>query len=144
MIFFDYARIIIGWPLLKKICLSDFFYRAKHKKLSMVKTFTYVNAVSASIVLLVSNLSKILSHFIVLVVTARLLSPGELGIVTTAVLIITFLLILSELGLYQAVTQSIKMYQSIIFSAFYLPFPAAIFYSLLLVSSSSISLFLKN
>ena len=112
----------------------------------MVKTFTYVNAVSASIiVLLVSNLSKILSQFIVLVVTARLLSPGELGIVTTAVLIITFLLILAELGLSQAVTQSFKMDQSIIFSAFLFGlFQAAIFYSILLVSSSSISLFFEE
>ena len=111
----------------------------------MVKTFTYVNAVSASIVLLVSNLSKILSQFLVLVITARLLSPGELGIVSTAVLIITFLLILAELGLSQAVTQSFKIDQSIIFSAFLFGlFQAAIFYSLLLVSSSSISLFFEE
>ena len=53
---------------------------------------------SASIVLLVFNLSKILSQFLALVITARLLSPGELGIVSTAVLIITFLLILMSLA----------------------------------------------
>ncbi|MBU1122670.1 MAG: MOP flippase family protein [Candidatus Omnitrophica bacterium] len=68
----------------------------------------------------ISQVGKQVSQFIVTVVLARLLSPGDFGLVAVAMVFINFALIFGELGLSSALVQKQNTFDTHFSSAFWL------------------------
>ncbi|WP_413378015.1 lipopolysaccharide biosynthesis protein [Alkalihalobacillus sp. 1P02AB] len=89
---------------------------------------------------LVQNITK----FLTLVVLARLITPEEFGVITASMVVISFSVIFTTLGVGQAIVQRPKINKNLIRTGFTLSIAMGIIFSVLIYClSSGISIFFK-